>query len=138
MLPVRPVIFIILAATALLLSHIGSAAPAAPGYIGNWLLEGPSEFAYLSFQPGGSCKHVVGNHRGGTLVGVFCSYTTSGNIISITEWWDGSDLRQKLPEPEMLEYIPESDVLRSVREVQPMDFHRTTKTEQEVYDSKRK
>jgi hypothetical protein len=137
--PLRSALSILVAVTALLFLNVGSAAPsAAAPYIGNWLLEGTSGFDYLSLDRDGRCKSVSGENGGGAFLGVFCSYTVSGKVITIVETWDDSGIRQKLADPAVLQYETERDVLRPVRVPQQPDYHRTTKTEWEVYESKRK
>jgi hypothetical protein len=116
---------------------MGDAAPNAPAYIGNWLVEGDSGFEYLSLEPNGRCKSVSGENRGGAFLGVFCSYTTNGNVITINETWDNSGIPEALPEPAVLHYVPDKDVLQLSIQQHRTEFHRTTKTEWEVYESKR-
>jgi hypothetical protein len=135
----RPALTFLVAVTALLLLNVASAAPAtAAPYIGNWLLEGTAGFDYLALEPNGRCQSTTGESGGGAFLGVHCSYTVSGNVISINETWDNSGIRNRLPQPALMQYEPKRDVLRAPHAPKQDEYHRTTKTEEEVYEAKRK
>jgi hypothetical protein len=138
MSPTRDVAAIVLALSTTLVAIAGSVASGIAPYAGNWLLEGASGFDYISLEAEGRCMLIGGENGGGAFLGAQCSYTSQENVITIAETWDNGGVRQRLPRPVVIHYIPDRDVLRLVSVPEQPEFHRTANTPDQVYESKRK
>jgi hypothetical protein len=113
------------------LCHADSSAP----YIGNWLQEDSRGFSHLSLQPQGGCKFVGGEKDGGALLGVRCTYTVNGNsiLVNISDETVSRDAASTLH----LRYVKDADIIEADGNPN-QSFHRTQRSELEVYESWRK
>ena len=84
------------------------------GHLGTWAYENVEVYVGYEFEEPDKCRF-VGAAKGHAGTGGYCSYKFENNAVSITEVWDNTNSRYKVPAPYYLMYDSATDTL-SIRE----------------------
>src|SRR5713101_3633393 len=97
----------IASATSLVLA---TGCATAPSHIGKWAYEDDQAYVGVAFESADKCM-MVGAVKGHAGLGGHCSYVLREQVITITEVWDNSGIKERLPGKYELKYHPETDTL---------------------------